>query len=63
VHQQFNEWISQVVRIYKESHHAEFEWLVGPIPIDDNVGKEVITRFTSDIKSDEIFYTDSNGRQ
>ncbi|KAM8717605.1 hypothetical protein ACLKA7_004323 [Drosophila subpalustris] len=63
VHQQFNEWISQVVRIYKESNHAEFEWLVGPIPIDDKVGKEVITRFTSDIESDGIFYTDSNGRE
>lgn len=63
VHQQFNEWISQVVRIYKESNHAEFEWLVGPIPIDDNVGKEVITRFKSDIKSDGVFYTDSNGRE
>ncbi|TDG47303.1 hypothetical protein AWZ03_006296 [Drosophila navojoa] len=63
VHQQFNSWISQVVRVYKQSNHAEFEWLVGPIPIEDNIGKEVISRFTSDIKSDGIFYTDSNGRE
>ncbi|KAH8402521.1 hypothetical protein KR222_002400, partial [Zaprionus bogoriensis] len=63
VHQKFNDWISQVVRVYANSNYAEFEWLVGPIPIDDNIGKEVITRFNSDIASDGIFYTDSNGRE
>ncbi|XP_030079136.1 lysosomal alpha-mannosidase isoform X2 [Drosophila hydei] len=63
VHQKFNDWISQVVRVYKQSNHAEFEWLVGPIPIKDNIGKEVISRFKSDIKSDGIFFTDSNGRE
>uniref|UniRef100_A0A1I8QD07 Alpha-mannosidase n=1 Tax=Stomoxys calcitrans TaxID=35570 RepID=A0A1I8QD07_STOCA len=63
VHQKFNEWISQVVRVYKESRHAEFEWMVGPIPVEDNIGKEIITRFSSDIKSEGIFYTDSNGRE
>lgn len=29
----------------------------------DNVGKEVISKFTSDLKTDGIFYTDSNGRE
>lgn len=61
VHQKFNDWISQVVRVYKQSTYAEFEWLVGPIPIDDEIGKEVITRFKSDIKSEGVFFTDSNG--
>lgn len=63
VHQKFNDWISQVVRVYKQKKYAEFEWLVGPIPIEDGVGKEIITRFNSDIKSEGIFYTDSNGRE
>ncbi|KAH8306687.1 hypothetical protein KR044_006530 [Drosophila immigrans] len=63
VHQIFNDWISQVVRIYHGRNYAEFEWLVGPIPIEDGAGKEIITRFSSDIKSDGIFYTDSNGRE
>ncbi|XP_002065049.4 lysosomal alpha-mannosidase isoform X2 [Drosophila willistoni] len=63
VHQKFNDWISQVVRVYHKSNYAEFEWLVGPIPIDDEIGKEVITRFKSDIESNGIFYTDSNGRE
>lgn len=63
VHQVYNEWISQVIRIYHNQNHAEFEWLVGPIPIDDGKGKEIITRFNSDIQSEGIFYTDSNGRE
>nr|AYV99640.1 venom polypeptide [Dolopus genitalis] len=63
VHQKFNDWTSQVVRIYKNVNFAEFEWLVGPIPVSDNIGKEVISRFTTNIQSSGIFYTDSNGRE
>ncbi|XP_055923554.1 lysosomal alpha-mannosidase-like [Eupeodes corollae] len=62
VHQIFNDWISQVIRIYNNTNRVEFEWLIGPIPIDDKVGKEVITKFTSPINSKGVFYTDSNGR-
>lgn len=63
VHQVFNEWISQVVRVYKCEKFVEFEWLVGPIPIADKIGKEVVSRFFSLIKSDGAFFTDSNGRE
>lgn len=59
----FNDWLSQVVRIYKDENYAEFEWMVGPIPIDDGFGKEIITRFYTDIKSNGTFETDSNGRE
>ena len=34
IHQTFSSWISQVVRIYKQENHVEFEWLVGPIPVE-----------------------------
>ncbi|XP_053661562.1 lysosomal alpha-mannosidase-like [Anopheles marshallii] len=63
VHQVFNEFISQVIRVYAGQEHVELEWLVGPIPIDDGIGKEIISRFESDIKSDGAFFTDSNGRE
>ncbi|EDW77500.1 uncharacterized protein Dwil_GK24524 [Drosophila willistoni] len=63
VHQQVNEFISQVIRIYEGVNRVEFEWLVGPIPIDGDVGMEVITRFQSSISSKGVFYTDSNGRE
>nr|GME12519.1 alpha-mannosidase isoform X1 [Ipomoea batatas] len=62
VHQQFSSWISQVIRVYKDKEHAEFEFTVGPIPTDDGEGKEVITKMTTNMVTDKVFYTDSNGR-
>lgn len=63
VQQTFTEWLSQVVRIYKTENFVEFEWLVGSIPIDDNFGKEIVSRFYTVMKTDGVFFTDSNGRE
>ncbi|GAB0091340.1 Alpha-mannosidase [Sergentomyia squamirostris] len=63
VHQTFNDWVSQVVRVYRDYNFVEFEWLITPIPIEDGYGKEVVSRFSSDIQSARTFYTDSNGRE
>ncbi|XP_071052267.1 lysosomal alpha-mannosidase [Onthophagus taurus] len=63
LHQVFNEWTSQILRVYNEENNIEFDWVVGPIPNDTIAGKEVITRYTTNLKSDSIFYTDSNGRE
>lgn len=63
VHQTFSDWVTQVVRIYKTLRHVEFEWMVGPIEVaEDNIAKEVVSRFTTNINSESVFYTDSNGR-
>ncbi|KAI3960584.1 hypothetical protein MKX01_003758 [Papaver californicum] len=62
VHQQFSPWIYQVTRLYKDKEHAEVEFTIGPIPTDDGVGKEVITRMTANMATEKAFYTDSNGR-
>eukprot|EP00064_Thunnus_orientalis_P022022 superscaffoldBa00007078_g22201 len=40
VRQWFAPWVSQVVRLYTDSRALELEWTVGPIPIDDDLGKE-----------------------
>ncbi|KAH8248600.1 hypothetical protein KR032_001230, partial [Drosophila birchii] len=63
IHQQVNEWISQVIRIYEGVNRMEIEWLVGPIPDEEKVGKEFVTNFQSEISSNGVFYTDSNGRE
>ncbi len=63
VRQNFADYVSLVTRTYKDSEDIEFEWLVGPIPIDDNVGKELILKYTSELASKGEFMTDSNGRQ
>lgn len=66
VYQRFNEWITQVVRIYHDNSSAtpiEFSWTVGPIPVEDKTGKEIVSRFSSEIQSNGVFYTDSNARE
>ncbi|XP_057437604.1 alpha-mannosidase At3g26720-like [Lotus japonicus] len=62
VHQQLNPWVSQITRIYKAKEHAEVEFTIGPIPVDDGIGKEIITQFATTMETNKTFYTDSNGR-
>jgi lysosomal alpha-mannosidase len=62
VHQVYNDWLSLTIRLYDNSTNIELEWQVGPIFVDDG-GKEVIFKLSSDITSNGIFTTDSNGRQ
>jgi len=42
---------------------VEFEWTVGPVDISDDLSKEVVTKYTTDINNHRTFYTDSNGRE
>ncbi|XP_038999526.1 probable alpha-mannosidase At5g13980 [Hibiscus syriacus] len=62
VHQRINSWIYQITRVYKEKEYAEFEFTVGPIPINDGIGKEVVTQISTPMKTNKTFYTDSSGR-
>ncbi|XP_048256757.1 lysosomal alpha-mannosidase-like isoform X2 [Haliotis rufescens] len=63
VYQQFSPWATQMIRVYENEQYAEFQWTIGPIPIDDKIGKEVITRYTTDLATQGLFYTDANGRE
>ncbi|PIN24225.1 Glycosyl hydrolase, family 38 - alpha-mannosidase [Handroanthus impetiginosus] len=62
VHQRFNTWLYQVTRVYKGKEHAEIEFTIGPIPVDDGFGKEIITQISTGLNTNKTFYTDSNGR-
>ncbi|KAM3656262.1 lysosomal alpha-mannosidase [Ammospiza maritima maritima] len=61
--QNFSEWCSQVLRLRPGQPYLELEWTVGPIPVGDGMGKEVISRFETPLRTAGRFYTDSNGRQ
>ncbi|KAI5749862.1 hypothetical protein M8J76_010867 [Diaphorina citri] len=65
IHQTFSvDWINAVIRVYKDTDYIDVQWIVGPIPIDDGNGKEVISRYTVDgLANRNVFYTDSNGRE
>lgn len=61
IHFQLSSWVSVSYRLYPTDEFFQIEWSVGPIPIDDGFGKEVIFQFNSSIASKDTWYTDSNG--
>jgi lysosomal alpha-mannosidase len=63
VQQVFSDYASQVVRLYKGANFVEFEYTIGPIPFSDGLGKEIISRFDTDLASSGMWYTDANGRE
>ncbi len=56
-------WVNQIAKIYKGKPFIDIEYTVGPIPIDDGVGKEVVDCFRTSITNNGTFFTDSNGRE
>ncbi|KAF7265915.1 hypothetical protein GWI33_020660 [Rhynchophorus ferrugineus] len=61
VHQKFSDYVSQVVRVYAHQNYIEFDWIIGPL--ERSTGKEVITRYSTNLETKSTFYTDSNGRE
>nr|XP_032525827.1 lysosomal alpha-mannosidase-like [Danaus plexippus plexippus] len=63
IRQRFNDWIIQVVRLHRGEEFVEIEWIVGPVPIGTDLGKEIVTIYQTNISNNDVFYTDSNSRQ
>ena len=34
IHQTYDTWVNQIIRIYNGQDHVEFDWVVGPIDIE-----------------------------
>ena len=34
IHQSVNDYVGQTIRLYKEVDYIEFDWVIGPIPIE-----------------------------
>jgi hypothetical protein len=56
-------WVKQTTRVFTSQPFVEIEYTIGPIPIEDGEGKELVTRLCTPIQSNGVFYTDSNGRE
>ena len=63
VSQIYSDFARQSVHLYKGANYLELEYIIGPIPISDGLGKEIISRFDTDLVSNGIWYTDANGRE
>ncbi|GAM19522.1 hypothetical protein SAMD00019534_026970 [Acytostelium subglobosum LB1] len=53
----------QTFRLYANAYYLELEETVGPISIADNKGKEVISRYTTDLHTNNLWYSDANGME
>jgi lysosomal alpha-mannosidase len=60
--QVFQDWATQTIRLWKGALSADFNFEIGPIPHADGLGKEIISKFTTDLNTDSTWITDSNGR-
>jgi lysosomal alpha-mannosidase len=63
IHQTFDTWATQVIRMYRDEETIEVEWTVGPIPDDDGKGREIFLNYQTELVTFGLFYTDANGRQ
>lgn len=63
VRQVWNSWLQQTVRIYNDSAAIEIEITVQPMPIDDNLGKELIAQWSTPLSTHKTWYTDSMGQE
>jgi hypothetical protein len=61
--QSFSNWITQRIQLVGQQRQVEFHYSVGSIPISDNVGKEIVSIYDSNVASGTTWFTDSNGRE
>lgn len=61
--QVFDNWATMTTRLIKGQRYIEVEWTVGPIPWEDNYGREVVLRYTTGLDSGNEWFTDANGRE
>ncbi|KAJ8951624.1 hypothetical protein NQ318_012294 [Aromia moschata] len=63
IKQEMRDWGVLTIRIYPDTDYIEIDWLAGPIDVGDESGKDVIIKYTTDLETNGIFYTDSNSRE
>ncbi|KAL6067304.1 carbohydrate binding [Balamuthia mandrillaris] len=56
-------WAYQKVRVYNNAPFVEIEYNVGPIDVSFPVGKEVFTKFQTNMTTNQTWYTDSEGQE
>lgn len=61
VRRYFQPDLAQVVRLYAGQDYIEIEDVIGPVDISDKLGKEIITKYTTNLNTQNTWYSDSNG--
>ncbi|KAK5583774.1 hypothetical protein RB653_005374 [Dictyostelium firmibasis] len=53
----------QTFRLYSNVDNLEVEEIIGPIDIGDGIGKEIVSRYTTNLVTDSTWYSDSQGME
>eukprot|EP00586_Coscinodiscus_wailesii_P008690 CAMPEP_0172521468 /NCGR_PEP_ID=MMETSP1066-20121228/292597_1 /TAXON_ID=671091 /ORGANISM="Coscinodiscus wailesii, Strain CCMP2513" /LENGTH=924 /DNA_ID=CAMNT_0013304383 /DNA_START=345 /DNA_END=3119 /DNA_ORIENTATION=+ len=61
IHTQYS-FVTQITRTMSNKKYIDVEYTVGPVPVRNGIGKEVVIQYHSSIQNNNLFYTDSNGR-
>lgn len=64
IHQKWSDWIWQTIRVDAKKNYIEFDYVIGPVPTTNGkYGREVVTRYQTNMANEGVFLTDSNARQ
>jgi hypothetical protein len=64
IHTEYEEpWVQTTTKIREGIPYIEIEYQIGPVPLNDGYGKEVVARYNTGVNNDATFYTDSNARE
>ena len=63
VTQLLNEFLNHTLRVVAGDPAVALEFTVGSIPIEDNIGKELVIQYATGLASDATWFSDSNGRE
>ena len=61
--QRFSDWAYQQIFVYAGELAPTVEYTIGPVPIADADGKEVVTVFASELDSGANWHSDANARE
>ena len=56
-------FVTQATRVWAGHAHAEVEWTVGPVDVNDAQSHEVVTRYDSSLSTSGVWTTDANCRE
>ena len=63
IQQRWNDWLSQTWRLNVDETTPEVEWTIGPVAFEDGLSREVVTKYSTTIRSAGEWWTDANGRE
>jgi len=63
IRQTFSPSASHAIYLARDADAVRVEWTAGPMDIDDGTGKELVVRYSTGLRTGDVFETDANARE